>query len=156
MMLSLGYLTVVYRRRGQVDRVRRYVSRSLDAAMGANTPTYVGLAKANLAWLAWRESNRQEVRTYGRAALDIWAQTVPYAFEGAARWPLIATALIQGPDTEAVEHARALLSPAQMRLPEPLEAVLQDVIAAWEGGNANAARARLNEAVELAQQTGWL
>jgi hypothetical protein len=79
-----------------------------------------------------------------------------YPFEWAALWPLIAVALVQGQDTEAVEHARALLSPAQMRLPEPLEAVLHDAIAAWEGGDASAARARLNEAVELAQQTGWL
>jgi tetratricopeptide (TPR) repeat protein len=152
---SLTYLAIVYRKRGQEDQVRQYTSRSLEAAAG-KMPIYIGMAKANLAWLAWREGNWADVQTNGRAGPEIWSQTMRYPFEWAALWPLIAVALIQGQDAEAVEHTRALLSPSQMRLPEPLEVVLRNAIAAWDAGDVNAACARLNEAVELAQQTGWL
>ena len=154
LVLSLTWLTGVYRKQGQVEQVRRYAARSLDAAMAGKMPMYVGMAKGNLAWVAWYEGNLTDAQTNGRAALEIWGQ-IPMPGKFIALWPLIAVAVDQGQDAEAIEYARELLPSSQARLPEALETVVQDAIKAWEGGDAETTHILLNKAVELAQRTGW-
>jgi len=70
------------------------------------------MAKANLAWAAWREGKLLEAQTNGLAALDLWRPLqVIYMFQWAALWPLIGVALAHDQLREAVDHARPLLAP---------------------------------------------
>jgi DNA-binding SARP family transcriptional activator len=156
----LTYLTILYRKRGQLDQVRQYASRGLELANAAEMLEYVGTAQANLAWLAWREGDLTQAEAKGRAALATWRQLpaahASCAFRWTAFWPLIGVALAHHQTSEATEHARALLEPTQQRLPEALTAVLEEALTAWEESKSDAACACFDQAIVLAQEFGYL
>jgi tetratricopeptide (TPR) repeat protein len=155
----LTYLTILYRKHGQVEKARHYISRSLSIATAAQTLEIVATAKANLAWVAWCEENLSEAEFNGRAALDLWQQPpvdqAIYPFQWTAFWPLMGVALAQDLSSEAVDYARALLDPSQQLLPDALTALLEEAIKSWEGGETETAHTYLNQAIELAQELGW-
>jgi tetratricopeptide (TPR) repeat protein len=153
-VFCLTWQTIIHRRRGRVEEARHHVSRSLEAATAAGMPLYVATAKANLAWVNWREGDLAGARENGQAALEMWPKI--YAFEWTARWPLIGIAMAQDRISEAVDCARGLLAPSQQRLPAALEGKVEQAVAAWEGDDREAARASLDQAVRLAQETGYL
>ena len=153
----LTYLTILYRKRGQVDKVRYYISRTLAAATAAQMPEYIVAAKANLAWIAWREGNLSGAQQNGRDALRWWQQsTLISPLQWTALWPLIAATLAEGKFNDAVEYARALLMPTQQRLPDALTAPLEEAILAWERGSTETVHTHLNQAIELAQEMRYL
>ena len=156
----LTYLTIVCRQRGQLERARHYASKSLAAAEAGQMIEYVGMVRANLAWVAWREGNLSQTEAEGRAALELWGQLPAEhsscAFQWTALWPLIAVALARNQASEASMFVRALLEPSQQRLADALSAVLQDAVTAWQGDDAEAAQAYLHQGLELAQELGYL
>ena len=56
----------------------------------------------------------------------------------------------------AVEYARRLLDPRQMRLREEVTAVLQQAISDWENKQVDSARNHLEQALKLAQTYHYL
>jgi hypothetical protein len=60
--------------------------------------------------------------------------------------------LAEGRHTAAVEAARELLRPPQMRFPDELEADVALAISSWDNGDAPAAVQALNKALNLAQE----
>jgi len=156
----LTYLFILYRKWGKIEKARQYISRSLEAARGAHMSEYIGTAKANLAWVAWREGDLSEARVNGQAALRLWQQLpvghASCAFKWTALWPMIGVALAQELNTEAVDYARATLEPSQQCLPDALNLVLGKVIKTFEGGELEKTSIHLNHAIELAQELGYL
>src|SRR5262249_26786765 len=153
----LTYLTISYRTRGHVEAVRRSIERSKAVATTGQMLEYLGAAKANLAWVAWREGKLSEVQLNGRAALELWQQTpLVYPFQWTALWPLIGVALAQEQLPDAMNYARALLTPVQQRLPDALTAAIEDALAAWDQGQAETAGTHLHRACALAQELGYL
>jgi len=148
----LMYLAISCRKRGQVAETRQYASRCMSLGTGAEAFLYATAAKANLAWVAWREGDLSEAHQCASSVLAQLPPPVP--FRWVALWPLIAVALAQEEIAEAVEHAQALLDPMQQRLPDALATVLGQAIETWDAGEPEAARTHLKEAVELAQDMG--
>lgn len=154
---ALTWLTFVRRVAGQVDAVRDYAARTLEVATAAQMPEQVAAAQANQAWVAWREGNLMDVETLGQAALRLWRRSQwVYAFQWTALWPLLVTALEQDRVIEALDHARALVDPQQQQLPRPLESILEEAIEAGNEGQLEATGAKLQRAVELALEQGFL
>ncbi|MCG3118982.1 MAG: Serine/threonine-protein kinase PknD [bacterium] len=157
----LTYLTVVYRKRGEVEKVRQYIPRCETVAATGQMIEYLATAKANTAWVAWREGNLPEVNTNGQAALAAWQQLpaghASTAFRWTALWPLIGVSITQDQISEAIAYARGLLDSSQMmRVPEALTAVLEKAINTWQGGDAKETCTNLTQALELAQKMGYL
>jgi tetratricopeptide (TPR) repeat protein len=156
----LTYLTILYRKRGQLERARQYASRSLTLATAGQMVEYVGTAQANLAWVAWREGDLAQAEAKGRAALELWRQLPAAhsscAFQWTALWPLVGVALAQDRTAEASACARALLAHTQQRLPDALTAVIGKAIEAGERGESETACASLGQAIELAQELAYL
>ena len=156
----LTYLTVLYRKQGRLDQVRQYVSRSLAAATAGEMDEYIGMAKANLAWVAWREGDLAQAKADGRAALELWRRLPPAhsscAFQWAVLWPLVGVALAHNQTLEAIECAQRMLEPTQQYLPAPLAAAVETAIRAWNEGHPQAARAELDRAMTLAQELDYL
>jgi tetratricopeptide (TPR) repeat protein len=160
----LTYLTILHRKRGQLEKARQYVSRSLAAAKAAQMHEYIGTAHANLAWVGWREGNLGQAEANGRTALELWQQLPAShsscSFQWTALWPLMGVALVSGHSAEAVseasEFARALLEPMQQRLPDVLTAALEKAVEAWGKGASETARTFLDQAFESAQALGYL
>jgi hypothetical protein len=121
---------------------------------------YIGMASANLAWVAWREGNLAQAEEEGRAALDLWRQLPAAhsscAFQWTALWPLVGVAHTQGRIAEATEWARPLFERTQQRVPEALTAAVMRAIEASDAGESEVAPACLEEAIELAQDLGYL
>jgi tetratricopeptide (TPR) repeat protein len=147
--LSLLALTAL-RRRDPVA-VAALVPRALDAAKATSSPEYLAMAKASLAWLAWREGRSAEVGPRSEEALALWAKTRGWQpVHWICLWPLIAVRLGTGNVSEAVDASRQLLEPSQQRLPDELEPVVIAAQAAWDSGDRELAGAKLAQAVELA------
>ena len=70
----LGNVIHVYRNRGQVEATRRASVRALAFLTETPMPYYIGMAKANLAWVAWRVGNLSEARELGQAALAAYLE----------------------------------------------------------------------------------
>lgn len=154
-ILGLTYLAVTYRCFKRVDAVRQYAERSLHAALAGNMPFYIGSARANLAWADWFEGRPAEALAHVRAAMEAWGAT-PNPVQWLALWPSLAVALAEERNREAIDHARLLIPPPAMRMPEALESLVQAAIEHWDEGETEEARAFLTQAAELAQRTGWL
>jgi DNA-binding SARP family transcriptional activator len=156
----LTYLTVAYRQRGQREEAWRCAARSLEVAVGAHMPEYVGMAKANQAWVAWCAGDLSQAKELGHAALELWHQLpaghASAPFQWLALWLLMAVALHEGEFSLATDDARALLDPAQQRLPAALAADLVQAVQAWDEGAFETAHALLHQSLDLAQQLHYL
>ena len=149
----LCYLNVTALRNRDVEAVRSLAPQVMAAAEAASYPEYVAAAKATMAWVAWRDERLEDVVRLADEALGLWRSTVvSYSWYWLCLWPLIAVRLRHGQIAEAVDAARQLLPAPQQRLPDELEAELQDGVGAWEKGDRKLARERLSKAVELAKQ----
>jgi class 3 adenylate cyclase/tetratricopeptide (TPR) repeat protein len=153
----LVYLTIVYRKFGQVEETADYASRSLEAAISVQNPAYIGAAKANLSWMAWKNANIPKALEQGKAALEQWQQSkTGFMFQWLALYPLISVALDQGRTSDVVDFAHGLLDPAQQALPDSLQIVFDGAMQAWERGDPEATHARFVQAIKLARDMGYL
>jgi tetratricopeptide (TPR) repeat protein len=148
---SLTYLSVLYRKIGRVDAVREYASRSLPAAQEANIPSYIATARANQAWLAFREGELAQAEAHALAAMEIWQEErTPSPLQWVALWPLIAVALAKERLEVAVNYARALLDPSQQKLPDALTAALEQSVLLFDAGQTEASTEHLRRGIQLA------
>jgi tetratricopeptide (TPR) repeat protein len=155
--LALTYLTVLQRKRGDVAGARRYARQALDAATAAQMLPYIAMARANLAWAAWRDGDHAEAERECREALDLWDKSqVGYPVQWASRWPMIALACAADRIDEAIACARPLLMPGQQALPAAQAAALEQAIRAWDAGQRSVANGSLEQAMALAREGGYL
>jgi tetratricopeptide (TPR) repeat protein len=106
---------------------------------------------------AWHAGDAPKTLENGHAALASWSRTaVPNQFKWTALIPLLAVAVAQADIPQAVEYARGLLLPPQLRLPPALETTLQTAITAWEENQSENACACLLQTVQQAEQMGYL
>jgi tetratricopeptide (TPR) repeat protein len=153
----LTYLTITFRKRGDVESVRRYAERSQETAISAQATSYLSMAQANLAWAARRAEQLAEARALGEAAWETMKQTPQsQMFNWIAVWPLVGSSLDQMRIADAVDYARLLLDPKTQPQPDALAALIQDAIQAWEQAQPEQAYALLTQAAELAEPMGYL
>ena len=153
-VLSLTYLTIIHRKRGEQIETRAYNAQSMEVATANQMAPYIAMAKANRAWLAWCEGSYPEADEWGRQALQEWQ--AQYPFQWAALWPLIGVSLALAQEDRAIEYARLLLVPTQQRLPDDVEAGVEIAIRAWEEGKVEEARSTLTRALQLAEEANSL
>ncbi|HEV2237845.1 MAG TPA: AAA family ATPase [Ktedonobacterales bacterium] len=150
------YLACLSRRRGKVDGSRRYAELGLAAATAHQMAAYVGMAQANLAWVAWRQGDHAEVETHGQAALATWqGGALQYPFKWAARWPLLGMACARGHVGDALTYARDLLAPLQQPLPPSLSVLIDRATQAWDADQPAAAARYLDVALAAAREDGY-
>jgi len=152
----LNYLAVACRKCGQVEETEGYALRTHEAAVALENLSYIRAARANLAWVAWREGDRTRALEHGRAVLELAQRQGRGPFQWMWLCPLIAVALADDRISDAVEYAAGLVEPTQQRLPDTLETTIEGAIGAWERGKAEQARSHLERAVEEAREVGYL
>lgn len=149
-VLTLGYLATLQRLKGDPDSVRQWVPRAQEAAEEAGMQVYVGLARANRAWLAGQEGDLAAAEVEAMAAQSLLTPRFPYF--GLAAWPLISVFLGRGEVASAVEQARHLLHPSQRFLPDRITELMRGAIDAFESGDPEDAGTLLREARTLARE----
>jgi eukaryotic-like serine/threonine-protein kinase len=152
----LTYLTMIARRRGRLSETKLLAERSLAVATATQMDDYIGAARANLAWVAWRARSPAAAEEGAAAALQRWSgREYVFPFQWTALLPLAAAALARDDVAEAALRAKALLDPKQQRLPDALAGALEAAIAAWERGETRGAREHLAQALEAAERLGY-
>jgi hypothetical protein len=151
---ALAYLTHIYRRRGDMERVREYADYTLKAAGKAKMPQYTGMAHAQYAWLSWRAGDLADTKTQAQAAIFDWgglgsAQSI-VPFRWFAIFPLLGVALQEEEFDQAVQWAKHMIMPLQQRLPDDLTDLLESGVTAWEKGLLNTAYDLLHQAFQRA------
>jgi tetratricopeptide (TPR) repeat protein len=153
----LTYLTVTYRKLGDVPNVKTYAARSLEAAAIGQMIEYISMAQANQAWAARREGKILEAQKLAEAAWETLQKTIQsQMFNWVAIWPLIGICLAQHRTAEAIDFARKLLAPTTQPQPETIARSLQEAIQAWEQGQPEQAFSSLTQAAALAEPLGYL
>ena len=156
-VLSLTYLTILYRFRAQLDDVINYALRAQEAAQAAQMPDYVAAAKGNQSWVAWHSGDQKMAEQNGKEALKIWHQSpLVYPFQWLALWPLFGVAMAHGQEEEAWVYIQALLDPLQQLLPECLNNALVAASLEKAKGDLGAASQHLALATDLAREMGYL
>ena len=149
----LAFLPFVPRQRGQVEEVRRAVSRAWSFQKRRYDEVIIG----HRTWVAWRDGNLEEAEADGLAALESWRhQRHIYFFKWTALWPLIGVALAQGRLPVAMNRVRMLLDPTQQYPPEPLLTMLEECLQAWDAGQQDTALSLLQQAAPLAREMNYL
>lgn len=152
---SLTYLGVLARLAGEARSVERLAWRAGELARSGGLREYQAAAHAQEAWLASASGQAAEARRAGERALELWSEgSTSFPFQWLAAVPLLALAVREGASEAAAAQARLLLRPEQQRLADGCEGALADGLAAWQGGDAEAARAAFAWAVALAPDAG--
>ena len=153
----LIHLSQNYLRHGDLDSVKTVLPQAVDLAKKANNLEYVLMDTCLESWYAWRANDFVESQRLGEQALEM-ARGLPFAWPG--KWvvalPLISTTLMNNETGKAIAYAWLLLGPGQMRLRDELMAALEQAIDAWEHDQPSAARSRLEQALQLAQEYRYL
>jgi tetratricopeptide (TPR) repeat protein len=144
----LAYLMVAWRRAQDVDKAKEFALRCLDVAQSSGIREYVGAARANLGWVAWRAGSSPQARSDCAAAVEAWAGiSFVYPFEWMARFVLLALDADEGKFDEALEHGKHILDSKQELLPADLTSALSQM---------SADRESLQTVVAAAQMHGFL
>jgi tetratricopeptide (TPR) repeat protein len=156
----LTYLAFTYRRRADTERVHEYATYGLRIAGQAKMPQYIGMAQAQMAWLAWRAGDLAKTKRLAAAAVEGWdglglAQS-GVMFRWLALFPLMDVALQEGESEQAVQWAQHLLAPPQQRLPDDLARLLTRAIADWENGQGDGAIHLLRRSLQRARALHYL
>ena len=155
-LFPLSYLNLAALRRHDVEAVRSLSGQVLTLAQAPEDPRHVTLARATMAWVAWRDGRPADVVAIANEALELWEATAAsFPCKLLCLWPLIAIHLSAGQVAEAVDASRQLLMPPQLRFPDELEALVESGVAWWDRGEHKRAASKLAEALELAERLGY-
>ena len=153
----LTYLTLVHRKRGDVEAAETCAGRSLQVAETGGMTEYLAQANANLAWVAARKGNLHELEQRSRAATELWKLLPvpgPYvSMAWIAEWPALGLAFQRGFLDEALAYARRLLDPERQPMPEDLS---QSLCSALDATEPSSALTHLGNVVQVARLHGYL
>jgi tetratricopeptide (TPR) repeat protein len=68
----LAYMSVAQRKLGNIENVRAYATYGFQIAQQTHMPQYTGIARAEYAWIAWREADDIETLHQVEAAIEDW------------------------------------------------------------------------------------
>src|SRR5437764_584682 len=153
----LTYRAVAYRRLDDVPRCRTEAEKTLVLAEELKMVEYVAMAKASLAWAAWREKNEGEAEELASEALKLWhGMDDPYSMDWMALWPLIAITFARRDIARAIEFANGLLEENQHPPPEKLSAVVRKACEEWQNGVQEEAASGLAVAIKIAKELHYI
>jgi len=153
----LTYRAVAFRRLGDVARCTTEAKRTFELAAKLGMVEYIAMAKASLAWVAWRQEDHQEAEKLASEALELWhGMDDPYGFDWMALCPLIAIALSRNDSSAAIGFARGLLAENQHPLPEKLLNPIRKACDEWQIGAQENAAAELASALKMARELSYL
>ena len=117
---------------------------------------YIGVARATLGWIAWCAGDETTAGAEAKAALEVWAEGLPYPFKWTALWPLIAIAIECTDVSAAAKYSQQLLDPLQQPLPPELTACVAGIIKAHKSAQEKEALEIAGHAVHLARKLQYL
>jgi hypothetical protein len=156
MLLSrfLAYLTFARRLAVDLQGTRAAALDCLQVATSGGIREYIGTARANLAWVAWREADLERAAAECTLALEAWKSiSFVYPFEWLARLVAIALQLVTRDPSDLAAQAARILDASQQLLPQQLTQALERLARSAAGGGAAGPAATV---VAIAEQLRFL
>ena len=150
----LAYLCILYRIQGLHEPLQDLIPEHLKVAHIEANSLYLGVANANLAWLAHSAGDQDRALQLARQALKYWRSS-EYPFHWLVLFLLLANALREDDLPQAVKLAADTLAPTQQVLPESLTGALQAVIDAWDRGEIQNTSAHIKIALKIARESNF-
>ena len=115
------------------------------------------MAKANLAWVAWRQENYAEAEKIATKALDLWhGMDDPYGFDWMALLPLMATTLARKQIENAIKHAQGLFPSNQHPINDEVLSATKHAIESWNNDQIDLAASQLQSALAVAKRHHYI
>jgi tetratricopeptide (TPR) repeat protein len=153
----LAYLPVAQRSNGSLDQTRAQAERALELARKLAMIEYVAMAKANLAWVAWKQARFSDCEKLGQEALELWhGMEDPYSFDWMALFPLIATAMARKQTEDAVKLAEGLFSDNQHPIDAEVMSATKQAIDSWLKGDQSVTETQMRSALETAERHRYI
>lgn len=127
-LLSLTYLAVIARFRGDETSTRAYATAGATAARTAGSRLYEGVCLANLAWVSWRaggDRDRSELLPRLQTAHELMATMSGYPLLWTSGFVEIAVLAALDDDAGVAAVAERLLRPPQQRMAPPIDEALR-------------------------------
>lgn len=154
---AAAYLVLVHRRSGRVEAARCEGELLLAQARERKMDDYRGVAEAALGWAALRQGDVTAAAEWSQSAIETWkGLSFPYPFQWCAALTLLKLQLHQAPLRQLIALVQLLQNPAQLRLPDEIEAAFSAAIAAREDGDQQGVGEALDRALGQAQRLGYL
>jgi len=149
--INLNYMALIGRKRGDLELTLKWTQRTLTHVDRTRNMFYKVHALGSLAWVHLRIGEHELAQTYlqeGLAIIPKFPNPLGFMIWG----PALAIEVGNKNWELAVNHAKSLLQPSQQKLPDDIQATLEQVIACWEAGNVKSTGVNLIAAIELMNQ----
>jgi hypothetical protein len=142
-------MALVGRKRGNVEMAREWAQRTLAHADQTRNMFYKAHALGSLAWVHLRDEEPELAQKYAQEAIDLnLLNPLVFMYRG----PALAVEVQNKNWEQAVSHAKTFLQPMQQKMPDDVEAMLEQAVNCWEAGDVNATSEKLTSAIELMKQ----
>ena len=153
----INYRALAHRRLSEGSAARADAEQTLALASKLRMVEYIAMAKANLAWVAWKDGRLQDVEELGEEALALWhGMEDPLGSDWIALWPLIAVALEHDNFSKAIDSIRGLLAEGQYPLADAVMADCRAAIDCSMRDDREALRNCLDRALQTASAFHYL
>jgi tetratricopeptide (TPR) repeat protein len=151
MFINLSYMALVGRKLGNPEMTREWAQRTLSLADKAKNPFYKASAWGSLAWAELHAGNEQQASEYLKEALTL-QEKIPTPLRFMVLGPALAMEAQKKNWDTAMNHVKALLHPSQQKMPDELQSMLEDAVAKWEVGDADAAEKLLEQSLAFIRE----
>lgn len=132
----MTYVTVLARRRRQLDQAEDVAAKALELSLRSELREYVAAAWANQAWVALRRGELDRACELATQAVQSWQQfPAVFPFHWLARLPLLELAIRRDQLADACEHADAILAPTQHAFHRPGLALIGEAAQKFRSGD---------------------
>jgi serine/threonine protein kinase/tetratricopeptide (TPR) repeat protein len=153
----IAYLALTNRRANRVREGDELARETQNCATRARMGEYVGLAKACLGWVAWKNGDLKDAERHCREAMQTWESlTFTFPFQWTAGLVLLALGLGGPSDIEAGTLAFKLMAADQARLPGTIQSALEDLVSSLKVGDSALVTNAKTRAVEASISVGYL
>jgi class 3 adenylate cyclase/tetratricopeptide (TPR) repeat protein len=150
-LINLNYMALIWRKRNDAGRVEEWAQRTLKLAEKTGNQFYEMNAHGSLAWVQYHLGSMREARRHLQKAMAYRnLSTSPTRFF--ILGPALAMAADEGDLEHAVEYIEMLLEPHQQKMPDEVQAVLEQVMERWQADCAAEAGVLLAKGVALMDQ----
>jgi DNA-binding SARP family transcriptional activator len=151
----LAYLCILYRLQQERETLQENIKELVEVARLEGNSLYLGVADANLAWLAWKNGDYIQSEQLATKALGL-LQTSEYPFYWLALFPLMAIAVSNRDFLRANSLAAHALSPNQQALPPSLSKAFQAAMDTWDQKDDHTSQANYQLVLEIANNLGYI
>lgn len=153
----MTYLATIHRRMGEISDSLALSHESIALAVELGMHEYVGLAKSNLSWAAWRRGSVEKARSFAAEALaEFDKASIAYPFEWSVILPLIALSTSANDILKVPDLCARMIDPSQQILPKAIRGIAAEISTMAAGRDEGNMKEKSAELIAAAREFHFL